>query len=96
MKDVRSTHSEMMETDPAYRAEYEALGPEFEMARALIEARSEAGLTQEEVARRMGTKQALVSRLESGRLHPTTRTLERFARATGTRLRIRFERTETG
>jgi len=94
MKDVHATHAEMMKTDPAYREEYEALAPEFEMARAFIEARSEAGLTQEEVARRMGTKQALVSRLESGRLHPTTRTLERFARATGTRLRIRFERTE--
>lgn len=39
----------------------------------------------------MGTTQAVVARIESGRTMPSTRTLERFARATGTRLRISFE-----
>jgi len=39
----------------------------------------------------MGTTQAFVARLESGRVMPSTRTLERFAKATHTRLRIRFE-----
>ncbi len=77
--------------DPAYRAEYEMLDEEYQIARALIEARTRAGLTQEELAARMGTAQPVVARLESGRAAPSTRTLRRFAEATGTRLRIRFE-----
>lgn len=78
--------------DPAFRAEYDALEDEFALATALIEARTRAALTQAEVAARMGTTQAVIARLESGRTKPSTRTLERFARATGTRLRIQFER----
>jgi len=74
-----------------YKAEYEALGEEFAIASALIEARSQAGLTQEEVAGRMNTTQTVIARLESGRAKPSTRTLERFAKATGTRLRVVFE-----
>ena len=77
--------------DPEFRAEYKALGPEFALASALIEARSRAGMTQAQVAEAMGTTQAVIARLEGGRVKPSTRTLERFARATGTRLRIRFE-----
>ena len=77
--------------DPEYRAAYDALDQEFALASALIEARGRAGLTQEELARRMGTTQAVIARLESGRVKPSTRTLERFATATGTRLRITFE-----
>lgn len=77
--------------NPAYRREYEALEEEFTLTKALIEARSRAGLTQAEVARRMKTTQAVVARLESGGSQPSTRTLERFARATGNRLRIVFE-----
>ena len=48
-------------------------------------------MTQEELAGRMGTTQAAIARLESGRIRPTTRTLEKPAAATGTRLRIVFE-----
>lgn len=77
--------------DPAFRAEYEALEEEFALAAALIRARGEAHMTQEEVARAMGTTQAVVARLESGRVMPSTRTLQRFAKATGSRLRISFE-----
>jgi ribosome-binding protein aMBF1 (putative translation factor) len=77
--------------DPEFRAEYEALEPEFALASALIDARSRAGMTQAQVAKAMGTTQAVIARLESGRVKPSTRTLERFAKATGTRLRIRFE-----
>jgi len=74
-----------------YRKEYAALGGEFALTRALIEARSRAGLTQAEVARRMKTTQAVIARLESGGSKPSTRTLELFASATGHRLRITFE-----
>ena len=77
--------------DPDYRAAYEKLGPEFALARSLIEARNRAGLTQSELARRMKTTQSVVARLESGRAHPSTKTLEKVARATGTQLRIGFD-----
>jgi ribosome-binding protein aMBF1 (putative translation factor) len=87
---VREAAKEWLK-DPAFRAEYEALEPEFALASALIEARSRAGMTQAQVAKAMGTTQAVIARLEGGRVKPSTRTLERFANATGTRLRIRFE-----
>ena len=77
--------------DPEFRAEYDVLEEEFALASALIHARGEADMTQEDVAKAMGTTQAIVARLESGRVMPSTRTLQRFAKATGTRLRIAFE-----
>ena len=77
--------------NPKYRREYEALEDEFSLAAALIEARARAGLTQEQVAQRMKTTQAVVARLEGGGSMPSTRTLEKFARATDTRLKISFE-----
>jgi transcriptional regulator with XRE-family HTH domain len=77
--------------NPAFVAEYNAREDEFAMASAFIKARADADMTQEEVAQAMGTTQAVVARLESGRAKPSTRTLERFAEATGTRLRISFE-----
>ena len=75
-----------------YVAAYDALEEEFALASALIAARADAELTQEQVAARMGTTQAVIARLESGRVMPSTRTLKRFADATGTQLRISFAR----
>ncbi len=74
--------------DPAFRDEFEALGPEFALAQQLIQARVRASLTQRELAARMGTTQPFIARLESGRQKPTTKTLERFAEATGSRVEI--------
>ena len=90
MSDVRALHRKWLR-DPAYREAYDELAPEFRLARALIEARANAGLTQAQLAERMQTSQSVVARLESGRAHPSTRTLERFAQATGMRLKISFE-----
>ncbi len=78
--------------DPEFIREYDALEEEFALAASLIKARIQAGLTQEEVAARMGTTQSAVARLEGGKSLPSTATLIRFARATGTRLRLSFER----
>ena len=64
---------------------------EFALASALIKARGDADMTQEQVAAAMGTTRAVVARVESGKTMPSTRTLERFAKATRTKLRIRFE-----
>jgi len=77
--------------DPDFVAAYDALADEFAVASALIRARANAEMTQEQVAQAMGTTQAVIARLESGKTMPSTRTLERFAKATHTRLRISFE-----
>jgi transcriptional regulator with XRE-family HTH domain len=90
MTRMKELHAGWMK-DPEYQKEYDALEQEFALARAMIEARAKAGLTQEELAERMETSQSVIARLESGRGRPSTRTLERFAKATGTRLRFTFE-----
>jgi DNA-binding XRE family transcriptional regulator len=77
--------------DPDYVAAYDALEEEFALASALVKARADAAMTQEQVAQAMGTTQAAVARMESGKTLPSTRTLARFAKATRTRLRISFE-----
>ena len=76
--------------DPEYVAAYDALEEEFALASALIGARAHAGLTQEELAERMGTSQSAIARLESGRSRPSTTTLAKLATATGTKLRVSF------
>lgn len=76
---------------PGYKRAYEALEEEFSLTAALIEARSRAGLTQGEVAKLMNTTQAVIARLEGGGSMPSTRTLEKYAKATGSKLRIVFE-----
>ncbi len=90
MTRIKDLHEEWSK-DPEYRLEYDALAAEFELARALIEARAQAGLTQEQLAKAMDTSQSAVARMESGKVMPSGRTLERFAKATGTRLHISFE-----
>jgi ribosome-binding protein aMBF1 (putative translation factor) len=77
--------------DADYKEAYDGLGEEFDLARALIEARAAAGLSQSQLARRMKTSQSYVARIEGGKVRPSTDALERFARATRTRLRIVFE-----
>ncbi|MFM2126330.1 MAG: hypothetical protein RL328_2781 [Acidobacteriota bacterium] len=77
--------------NPEYRREYEALEEEFALIEALMLARAHSGLTQAEVAERMNTTQAVIARLEGGKSKPSTRTLERYAKATGTKLKITFE-----
>ncbi len=77
--------------EPGYRKEYEALEEEFALMLAVAKARARAGLSQAELAKRMKTTQSAVARLESGRGLPSTRTLSRFAKATGHRLKVSFE-----
>lgn len=78
--------------DPGFKEDYAALEDEFVLAHALIEARAESQLTQEQIARRMGTSRTAIARLEGGKGNPSLKTLRRFAEATGTTLRVRFER----
>ena len=90
MAKVSDLHRKWMKR-PEYKKAYEALEPEYALARAVIAARASAGLTQEQLAERMGTTQSVIARLESGRTRPSTQTLERLATATGTELKISFE-----
>jgi transcriptional regulator with XRE-family HTH domain len=93
------THGELKQTalqKPAVRATYEALGPEFEILRQMLQARQDAGLTQAQVAERMGTKPPAVTRLEaslsSGKHSPSLATLRKYAEAVGCRLEVRLVR----
>jgi ribosome-binding protein aMBF1 (putative translation factor) len=76
--------------DPAFKKAYDDLEVEDATVRACIEARDKAGLTQADVAERMGTTQPVVARLESGRQAPSLATLKRYAKAVGKSLRIQF------
>ena len=90
MTRIKDLHKAWMK-DPDYRREYDLLEEEFALAAAVAKARRRAGLSQAEIARRMKTTQSTIARLESGRGKPSTRTLTRFAKVTGHRLKISFE-----
>jgi transcriptional regulator with XRE-family HTH domain len=91
MTKIRELHTGWMQ-DESYKREYDALEDEFSLAQSLIEARLEAGLTQDQLATRMETSQSAIARLESGRALPSARTLSRYAKATGTMLKVSFEK----
>ena len=74
--------------DPDFRREYARVDEEFALIEALIRARTTARLTQAELARRLGTTQSAIARLEGGRVSPSFATLRRYAEATGTRLTV--------
>lgn len=77
--------------NPDVKAEYEALEEEFSIAEALIRARAEADMTQEQVAEKMQTSQSYVAKLESGRVNPSMKALQKYAAATGSKLKISLE-----
>ena len=74
--------------DPAFREEYAHADDEFALIEALVHARTAAKLTQAELARRLGTTQSAIARLEGGSVSPSFATLRRYAEATGTRLTV--------
>ena len=76
--------------DPEVQREYDALAPEFEFSAKLLRARLRAGLSQAELAERMGTSQSAIARLESGQTLPSTKTLLRFAEATNSKIQLRL------
>ena len=90
MTRVDDLHKKWLRERPGYAKAYAELEDEFQLASEFIAARARADLTQEELASRMGTTRTVISRLESGRMKPSTRTLERYARATGHKLKIMF------
>lgn len=87
MKPLKDLKQKLLE-DPEVKAEYDRLEPEFKLASMLIKARSRAGLSQNDLAMRMGMKQASVARIESGKFNPSMETLRKYAAATGHDLKI--------
>ena len=90
MKSLTNLKTELL-VKPAVRQAYDAQASEFELARELIAARAQAGLSQGDVAALMGTTQSVIARLESGRRTPSMRTVQRYADAVGARAVVRIE-----
>jgi len=90
-------HSELKEkalSNPKVKAAYDEMIPEFVLLRQMLKARQKAGLSQAEVAERMGTKAPAVTRLESslgnGKHSPSLATLQKYANAVGCELQVKF------
>ena len=88
-KNFRETLNEQMK-DPEFRAEWEALEPERQIIRAIIDGRATNDLTQKQLADATGITQADISRLENGTGNPSLRTLKRLAAGMGMQLKIEF------
>jgi len=82
VKTLKSLKRELLKS-PAVQAAYEAQGSEFAIVHELISARMRAGLTQQQLAQRMGTTQSVVARLEGGKRSPSMNTVQRYAQAAG-------------
>jgi len=84
----------LFQESPELRQAYEESEPAYLLASAMLRARSDLGITQAELARRMGTSQSVVSRLENMDSSPTLRTVVKVAKALGCEVELRFVRRE--
>ncbi len=91
MTKIADLKKRLME-NPEFRKEYEKSDAEFQLIEALVRARVNANLSQTELARRIGTTQSAIARLEGGGVSPSISTLRRYAEATGTKLEINLVR----
>ena len=89
--DAVSDHIKESLKDPVFRAEYERLAPYEALARIVIMRRGSLGLTQAELAARMGTTASAISRIESGQHATSARTLKKLGGALGARAVLGFE-----
>jgi DNA-binding XRE family transcriptional regulator len=81
-----------LNSDPDFVTAYEELQDEFDLLKTILRMRTAAGLTQEHLAKQLGTQKSSISRLESGRSNPSWQTLQRYAEACGYRLRLEIEK----
>ena len=82
--------------DPEFKAEYDALEPEFAIVHAMIDARKNTGLTQKQLAERTGIAQGDISKIENGNANPSIKTLKRIAEAMNMKLKLDFESIAVG
>lgn len=76
--------------DPQFKAEWDALEPEYAIVQAIIDARKRSGLTQKELSDRSGIAQADISRIERGVGNPSLRTIKRLASSMGMTVKLEF------
>lgn len=89
MSDLQELTNELMQ-DPEFVKEYEAIQPEVNITRAILDARINAGMTQVELSKKSGISQADISRLEKGTRNPSLNLLKRLAEAMDSTLSIEF------
>lgn len=88
-KNFRETLNEQLK-DPEFKKEWDALEPEYQIIKAMLEAREEQGVTQKQLANITGIPQADISRLENGNANPSLKTLKRLAEGMGMKLKLEF------
>jgi ribosome-binding protein aMBF1 (putative translation factor) len=77
--------------DPEVKKYYDDLGPEYELIRAVIDKRLKKKMSQQTLAKQIGTRQSAISRLESGEGNPSFKFLQKVAKALDSKLRISFQ-----
>lgn len=92
MKALAEFKQEQFKKDFELKRLYDESEPEYVLIRQILDARIKGKLSQADLAAKMGTKQSAVARLESGNANPSLRTLKKVAAATGTRLKLSFEK----
>lgn len=90
MENWKTVRAELLR-DPEVRKEYERLKPRYELISQLISARAKKGLTQAQLAKKMGTKQSAIARVEGGNANPSIAFLEKLTQALGTKLVIQIQ-----
>lgn len=88
-KNFRETWNERMK-DPEFKKEWDALEPEYQIIRVMLNSRAEKSLTQQQLSKITGIPQADISRLENGNANPSLRTLQRLAEGMGMKLKLEF------
>lgn len=83
-------YKEKVLQNPEVRSEYEALEPEYDIIRALIDARTRQNITQKELSERTGITQADISRIENGTRNPSLNMVKRIAKGLGMQLKLEF------
>lgn len=89
MKTLNEMLSEEMKNDE-FRKEYEAIQPELDVIRAMVDARNSVNMTQKELSERTGISQADISKIENGTRNPSLNLLKRLAGGMGMTLKIEF------
>lgn len=88
-KNFRETLNEQMK-NPEFKKEWDVLEPEYQIIKAMLDARNEKAMTQKQLADITGIPQADISRLENGNANPSLKTLQRLADGMGMKLKLEF------
>lgn len=89
-KNFRETLNNELNTNQEFKAEYDALEPEYQLINAILDARKENNLTQRQLSEVTGIAQGDISKIENGNANPSLHTIERIARGLGKRVKLEF------